>query len=353
MDYKTIKATYWFESTRTKAGQIMKISSKYIILASATVIVLTVAYLIITRTSSKSSFPYPSLEKQRAALVNKPFVTPARILDSAAIINDFIFLASDTCEGRGPGSAGHERAVERIMARMRGAGLDSFNNSLVQTFSGKLRNHTSAGKNLIGWIKGTQFPRKYIVVSAHYDHLGKVGDTIYYGASDNASGTACLLAMAKYFKQNPLPYSLIFAAFDREEAWMEGSYYFVDHLPPPLHLSDIRINLNLDMITRNDSNEIFVCGIYHNPSLIYAVNEIQQLTNAKVLMGYDTGSGRDNWTQLSDHFAFYRKNIPFLYLGVEDHIDYHQPTDTYDKTNFSMYIENCNMITLLTKILKP
>jgi len=177
----------------------MKIRPKQIILTSATVVILVVVYLTIDRYSSKSSYSYPSLDKQWAALVHKRFSTPVRILDSAAIINDFEYLASDTCEGRGPGSAGHERAVERIVAKMREAGLDSFNNSLIQTFSGKLRNHTRTGKNIIGWIKGTSYPEKYIVISAHYDHLGKVGDTIYYGASDNASGTACILAMAKYF----------------------------------------------------------------------------------------------------------------------------------------------------------
>jgi len=69
-------------------------------------------------------------------------------------------------------------------------------------------------------------------------------------------------------------------------------------------------------------------------------------------MGHDTGNSRDDWTYLSDHSPFYRKKIPFLYLGVEDHVDYHRPTDTYDKTNFSIYTENCNMIALLVKILK-
>jgi hypothetical protein len=156
----------------------MKISPKYIILVSATIIVFAVAYFAIKRSSARFPFPYPSLDKQQAALVNKPFVTPTRILDSTTIVNDLKYLASDTCEGRGPGSAGHERAEERIAARMREAGLDSFNNSRIQTFNGKFRNHTRTGKNIIGWIKGTRYPEKYIVISAHYDHLGRVGDTI-------------------------------------------------------------------------------------------------------------------------------------------------------------------------------
>jgi len=331
----------------------MKIRPKHIIVTSVTAIVLVAAYLAINCSSSKSSFPYPSLDKQRADLINKTFVIPTRILDSNTIINDLKYLASDTCEGRGPGSAGHERAEERIIARFREAGLDSFNNSFIQTFYGKWRNHTKTGKNIIGRVKGTRYPEKYIVVSAHYDHLGKKGDTTYYGASDNASGTACILAMAKYFKQNPLPCSLIFAAFDREESWMEGSFYFVDNLPSPLHLSDISMNLNIDMIVRNDSNEIFACGIYHYPSLKTVIKKIQPRTNTKILMGHDQGPDREDWTNLSDHYAFHLQKIPFLYFGTEDHIDYHRPTDTWNKIDLSNYIENCNMLTLLATMIDP
>lgn len=330
----------------------MKIRFRYIILTFAVAVALFAAYLPIKNFYFKSP-PYPSLDKQRAALANKPAITPTRILDSAAIINDLEYLASDTCEGRKPGLAGHARAVERIALRMRESGLDSFNNALIHTFNGKYRNRTTLGKNIIGWIKGTLYPEKYIVISAHYDHLGQIGPNIYYGASDNASGTACILAIAKYFKQHPLPCSLIFAAFDREESGIEGSFNFVDHLPPPLSLSNIRLNLNVDMIARNDNNEIFVCGIYHSPSLIYIVNETQNKTNAKLLMGHDKGNVYEDWTSQSDHFSFYKKNIPFLYIGVEDHIDYHKPTDTYDKINYSSYIENCNMIVSLIKTIKP
>lgn len=317
------------------------------------VVIIVTTFFITNCSPSRSSSPYPSLDKQRAAIAHKSSIVPFRILDSAAIMNDLAYLSSDTCEGRKPGSAGHERAVERILSRMRKAGLDSFNNSFIQPFTGRTWNKTRMGKNMIGWIKGTRYPENYIVISAHYDHLGIIGDSIYHGASDNASGTACILAMAEYFKQHPLPCSLIFAAFDREESGLEGSSHFIDSLPTPLLPSAIRFNLNVDMITRNDSNEIFVCGISHFPSLINVVEQLQKKTNAKILMGHDTGNGPDDWTWQSDHAPFFLRKIPFLYLGVEDHIDYHRPTDTYDKTNFNMYLENCNMIALLVKILKP
>lgn len=328
----------------------MEIRSRYIIPAAIAIAALT-GYL--AREQFFFELPYPPVDKQRAILVHKSLVkTPSRILDSIAIIHDLEYLASDACEGRRPGSAGHNRAVERVMTRMREAGLDSFNNTLRQVFTGKYKNPSAKGENIIGWLKGTQYPDRYIVISAHYDHLGKQGGQIYYGASDNASGTACILALANYFRQNPHPYSLIFAAFDREETGLEGAHSFVNQLPPPITISNIKFNLNIDMIARNDNNEIFACGINHYPSFAYAVREVQYKTNAKLLMGHDKGSRHEDWTRQSDHFAFHEKQIPFLYIGVEDHPDYHAPTDTYDKINYSMYIENCNMVALLASALR-
>jgi hypothetical protein len=68
-------------------------------------------------------------------------------------------------------------------------------------------------------------------------------------------------------------------------------------------------------------------------------------------MGHDRGSGREDWTYQSDHYVFHRQKIPFLYLGVEDHPDYHQPTDTFGKIDLGHYVENCNMLTALAKSL--
>ena len=329
----------------------MKISKK-IKLIIAAIAVLVAGYFSIKYFLNKN--PYPSTASQRQHLINKPFVIPTRILDSSEIITDLKFLSSDSCEGRGPGSKGHKKAAERIIDRMRQAGLDSFDKSFTQNFiSGRYKNGSNTGENIIGWIKGTRLPEKYIVISAHYDHLGIIENKTYYGASDNASGTACILAMAKYFKQHPLPCSIIFAAFDREETGLEGSSFFVNHLPSALPLSAIKFNLNIDMISRNDNNEIFACGIYQNPSLIYLVDDVQNKTSSKILTGHDTGGNHYDWTNQSDHYAFYQKEIPFLYFGVEDHADYHQLTDTFDKINLKTYVENCNMLALVAKLFKP
>ena len=193
---------------------------------------------------------------------------------------------------------------------------------------------------------------KFIVISAHYDHLGKRNGKTYYGADDNASGTACLLSLAKYYKQNPHDYSIIFAALDREEEGLLGAYAFVARIIAEKGKENIVFNLNMDMIARSDKNEIFASGIAHHPSNRYLVDAVQNKVNVIVLMGHDTGGGIDDWTLQSDHAAFHKSGIPFLYIGVEDHPDYHKPTDTVGKISFSRFMENCNMIALLINAYK-
>ena len=302
---------------------------------------------------SGSDEPYPSVEQQRITLLNKPHVTPVRILDSVQIIADLEYLASDLCEGRKPGTAGHNLAKNRVLSQMRAIQIDSFNNSLEQSFDVFDINGTTKGTNIVGRVRGTRFPDKYIIITAHYDHLGKTLDgKVYNGADDNASGVACLLSLAKFFKNKPHAYSLIFAILDREETGLEGAKSVVHYLDGVLGISKVIFNLNLDMIARSDYNEIFACGIRHYPSYKYLIDETQNKTNVKLLMGHDYGSSGDNWTMYSDHYAFHQENIPFLYIGVEDHSDYHTTTDDVEKINYSKYIENCNMTALILQAFK-
>jgi Zn-dependent M28 family amino/carboxypeptidase len=230
---------------------------------------------------------------------------------------------------------------------MRIAGVDSFNNSLVQTFTGNNVNGTRTGKNIVGWIKGAKEPTKFIVVSAHYDHLGKVDGNTFYGADDNASGAACLPALAKYFKAKGYPYSLIFVAFDREETGLEGAYNFVRDAKTITGNASMLMNINIDMLARSDKNEIYACGVNHFIQFKPLIEKVRNQTAVKLLMGHDYGSPMNDWTHQSDHYAFYKSGIPFIYIGVENHDDYHEPTDTFDKINITAYLENCNMVATL------
>ncbi len=270
-------------------------------------------------------------------------VTPTKILDSASIIHDLAFLASTATAGRESCTPGNLLAQDYIVRKFDSLQLAKPGESYLQPFP--LRSDSSKkGANVVGIIKGSRYPDSYIAVTAHYDHLGTRSGNIYFGADDNASGTSNLLALAQYFKQHPPQHSLLLVAFDAEEKGLLGSRYFVDHLPVPA--SSIIVNVNMDMISRNDNNEIFACGIFPYPFLKKYVDSVQPITPVTVRYGHDDPSkgATQDWTTQSDHYAFHLKKIPFIYFGVEDHADYHRPSDTFDKINKSFYYQVCTMI---------
>ncbi len=153
------------------------------------------------------------------------------------------------------------------------------------------------------------------------------------GADDNASGVAAMLTIAAYFKQHPPQHSIVFAAFDAEEIGLEGAHAFVKALPFPK--AQLVANLNLDMVSRNDNNRIFAAGTSYSPSLKALVEQVALRSTVKVILGHDRGpwvaGNVEDWTNSSDHGPFHEAGIPFLYFGVEDHEDYHAPSDTVDK----------------------
>jgi Zn-dependent M28 family amino/carboxypeptidase len=263
-------------------------------------------------------------------------------IDSVSLINHLAYLSSGVMEGRETSTPGNQLAREYIVKTFDSLKIEKIGDSYLQSFP--MGNDTLKGVNIIGVIKGYQYENSYIALTAHYDHLGKRNGQTYFGADDNASGTAALLAMAAYFKQHPPKHSLLFVSFDAEEKGLLGSKYFVAHSPVPL--SAININVNMDMVSRNDSNEIYATGIYHYPYLKKYVDSVQSFTPVYIRFGHDGEKpGIHDWTNQSDHFPFYQNKIPYLYFGVEDHADYHRPGDTFDKVNKSFYYQVCTMIT--------
>ena len=207
-----------------------------------------------------------------------------------------------------------------------------------QNFSFEARDKTKYdGTNIIGYVKGKKKSKKYIVVTAHFDHVGERNGQIFNGADDNASGTAALFAIAEYFKKNQPKHSIIFAALDAEEKGLRGARHLVDNLPFPQE--DILLNINMDMVSRNDKGELYAAGIFHYPNLKPFLETVQKDAPVKLLFGHDDPKlGRDDWTFQSDHGAFHRKKIPFIYFGVEDHKDYHKPTDDFENIQPKFYV---------------
>ena len=274
-------------------------------------------------------------------VVTPPVVLPFKILDSLQMITDLQALSSDAFKGRKAGTPEIALSHLLIQSRLRQAGVDSFATGFVQNFTYSGIEHL----NLLGVIKGTTKPDEYIVMGAHYDHIGvRASDVdVYNGADDNAGGVAAVLAAAKYFKANPPKHSVIFALWAAEEIGLRGSSYFTDNLPGTVTLPKIKFNLNLDMIARSDNNKIWGCGIAHYPAFAYLVDSLQGKTTVELKAGFDSPSAPQDWTNLSDQGSFHAKGIPFLYLGVEDHADYHKVTDEFSKITPSKFTENANI----------
>jgi Zn-dependent M28 family amino/carboxypeptidase len=261
----------------------------------------------------------------------------SKVVDAKQLLRDVEVLSSDEMQGRAPDTPGGAKAREYIVKRFEQSGLKPIGGSYLQTFKfGKTAVKT--GTNVIGYIRGGKTPEKYLVVTAHYDHEGVRNGEIYNGADDNASGTAALFALAKYFNQNKPANSIVFAAFDAEESGLQGSKYFVSN--PIVNKESIVLNVNLDMISHNDKNELYAVGTYHYPFLKPYLERVKTKASIKLLFGHDTPNltGADNWTNSSDHAPFHAQKIPFIYFGVEDHADYHKPTDDFVKINQNFYV---------------
>lgn len=256
------------------------------------------------------------------------------------LLMDVQILAADSLEGRRPGTPGALKARAYLEGRLAALGLRPFGGAFAHpfTFTPRRGGDPLQGVNLIGWIPGTAATDSFIVVTAHYDHVGVRDGVIYNGADDNASGTAAALALARAVKARPLRHSLIVALVDAEEMGLQGARAFVAQ--PPVPLERVRMNVNMDMVSRSEKGELYAVGTYHYPFLKPALEPVAAASAVRLLFGHDRPEqGQDDWTGASDHAAFHRAGIPFVYFGVEDHPGYHQPTDDADAITPAFFVE--------------
>ncbi len=254
-------------------------------------------------------------------------------------------LASDEFKGRGTGN--NKEAQDLIIGHFHKTGLKKLTDSYAVPFNfiDLLTRKKREGINVVGYITGKTNPDEYIVIGAHYDHLGIVNDTIYNGADDNASGTAALLYLSDFFSKNQPENSIIFAAFDAEEQGLYGSIDFVNK--PYVSLSNIKLNINFDMISRNPKNEIYVVGTLPYPQFKLPITTVAKNHPLKVSYGHDDPDDKtkDYWMNSSDNAAFFQKGIPNITFSEEDHPDYHKSTDDLENTDPDFYINVVKFIT--------
>ena len=284
-------------------------------------------------------------------------------VDEKMLLYNLKVISHDSMQGRFFGTEGNYKTQRFIAKQFDSLGIEpAFSTGSIQkfpyTFTGKRRQRmypisnpnkdfsnvpdtTVIGGNVVTMIKGKS--EKTIVITGHLDHLGIRGDKIYNGADDDASGAAALLSIANYFKNKSPKHTLIFAAVDAEEIGSLGCNYFIKNAP--IDIKNIALNINMDMIAHNDSLRLFASGTHHYPQLKEPLNNLKP-SKINLLFGHDNSENKeeDDWTNSSDHRIFHRKNIPFIYFGVEDHKDYHKATDTFNNINKEFYVEAVQLI---------
>ncbi len=268
----------------------------------------------------------------------------SKVIDAEQLLEDLRVLSADAMEGRGAGTKGGALARAYIVRRFADAGLKPLWQSYEQPFDLPGGEGTARkGANVVGYVRGKAHPERFIVVTAHYDHLGIRDGHIYNGADDNASGVAGLLQLAAHFTREPPDHSMIFAALDAEEIGLLGAYALVKQLKAEGR--DVALNVNLDMISHNERGELYAAGAQRTPALRPLLEQVAARAPVRLLLGHDRPEeGHDDWTNQSDQYAFHKAGLPWVYFGVEDHKDYHKPSDKFDSITPAFFVHAAETI---------
>jgi hypothetical protein len=267
-----------------------------------------------------------------------------QVIEKSNIKKHIQFLASDEMKGRGTSSEEELKAANYIAAQFQQIGLSQLNGSYLKPFVFKksLNPHDTSsaeaperkGNNVAGFLDN-KAPYT-IIIGAHYDHLGLGHDAnsrdanpegkIHNGADDNASGTAGVIELARYFSSNNKtePFNFLFICFSGEELGLLGSKKWSEN--PDLPLENIDYMINMDMIGRlNSKKKLIVYGVGTSPVWVPLIDSIKTVFSIKK---DSAGIGP------SDQTSFYLKDIPVLHFFTGQHEDYHKPSDDAGKINY-------------------
>lgn len=256
------------------------------------------------------------------------------------------YLASDKLKGRGTGTPEGHKAAEYIAKQFRKIGLTPKGDkgTYFHQFGFKKSADPHGGvsenapqvyaENVVAYLDNGA--ENTIVIGAHYDHLGLGYDhnsldanpegKIHNGADDNASGTAGVIEIARYFAKNGVkePHNFLFLCFSGEELGLYGSKKYTE--TPTIDLNKVSFMVNMDMIGRlNEEKKVVVGGVGTAPDFVPVLKNLGTGLSVKL---DSAGVGP------SDHTSFYLKNIPVLFFFTGQHSDYHKPTDDVEKVNF-------------------
>jgi hypothetical protein len=284
---------------------------------------------------------FGSLFRGAFFLVASTGVVSAQNLAPEAIQAHIEYLASDQLEGRGTASLGEIRAANYIAGWFDKAGLKPKGDigtyfqafPVVMSYEGIP--HQVTARNVVGYLDNQA--ERTIVIGAHFDHLGKgfqagsltpeSKDMIHNGADDNASGTAGVIELARYFAGNGTKekFNFLFIAFSGEELGLFGSKYFAGHATVPME--SVAFMINMDMVGRlEDDKGVTIGGWGTSPSWGKLMPGIARKNQVRYAVD-SSGIGP------SDHTSFYLKEKPVLFFFTGIHTDYHKPSDDAEKIN--------------------
>ena len=287
-------------------------------------------------------------------------------------------LASDSLEGRETGKPGQKMAAAYIANHFKEIGIPPYKRkTYFQKFKVKSKRHVCKcddcdltffkrvfksnqiirGENVLGFIEGSDLKEELIIITAHYDHLGKHDSLIFNGADDDASGVAGAMEIAEAFmlakKDGKGPRrSILIMPVSGEEKGLLGSKYYTDN--PVYPLNNTIANLNIDMIGRLDDwhstgNYVYLIGSDRLSYDLHNINEEVNTKYTKLDLDYKYNDEEDpnRYYYRSDHYNFAKNNIPVIFYFNGVHEDYHRPSDTIEKLDFSK-IKTISKLVFLT-----
>lgn len=270
-------------------------------------------------------------EKYKETLAKIKFTSPFK---AAGIIEGV-----DKMPAWGMSETYYERNLAYIY--MKADKISDKDKSVELYYQNKLTEYTHY--NVCGMIPGTEYPDQYIVLTCHYDHLGAMGEDVYFpGAHDNASGCAFVLNMAQYFKEHPSRYSVVFLFFSGEESGLLGSKHFTEN--PLIPLENIKYLINFDLLGGGDEGIMLVNSTEGKGLELYkrlmSINEDLQLV-PKIAQRSNAAN--------SDHYFFTRRKVPaiFMYTMGGKVGGYHDTSDTNENCSLTMFDNIFSLFTTL------
>jgi len=323
--------------------------------------------------------------KKIIVLLLLPFLTIAQenvkfaeTINVADLEKHLNILASDSLEGRETGKAGQKMAAAYIANHYKSIGISPYKKeTYYQKFKVKAKKHICKcedcdvgfvkqlfgkkkiikGENVLGYIEGTDLKEELIIITAHYDHLGKHDSLIFNGADDDGSGTVAALEIAEAFmlakKEGKGPRrSVLVMPVSGEEKGLLGSKYYTDK--PVYPLKNTIANLNIDMIGRLDdwhdtANYVYLIGADRLSQDLHDISEQVNKKHIGLNLDYKFNEEDDpnRYYYRSDHYNFAKNNIPVIFYFNGVHEDYHKVTDTVEKIDFEK-IQRITRLVFLT-----